>query len=157
MYAKGDSAASSHYWREEDKHVLSQVEDILGPAVLLPNKQTINVTSQGMLPFSDDLTNNAKNAMILPQLKSASLISIGQLCDDDCEVHMNRTKLVAVKNDEIILEGTRNYADGLWDIPVHKKMLTSSNYNQPRIHPGMYHTKKVQNANIITTPWKRPR
>ena len=67
VYAKGDSAASSHYWREEDKHVLSAVETIQGPAVMLPNKQKINVTSQGMLPFSDNLTEKAKNAMILPQ------------------------------------------------------------------------------------------
>jgi hypothetical protein len=53
------------------------VEQIKGPAVMLPNKKTITVTSQGMLPFSDKLSPKAKNAMILPQLKSASLISIG--------------------------------------------------------------------------------
>ena len=38
VYAKGDSVASSHYWCEEDKHILSHVKDILGPTVLLPNK-----------------------------------------------------------------------------------------------------------------------
>ena len=61
--------------------------------------------------------------MILPQLKSASLISIGQLCDDNCDVHLNKTKLVAIKNDKVILEGTGNYVDGLWDIPVHKQTV----------------------------------
>jgi hypothetical protein len=38
VYAKGDSAASSHYWHKEDKHVLSAVKTIQGPAVMLPNK-----------------------------------------------------------------------------------------------------------------------
>ena len=47
VIAKGDSAASNHYWQEKDIKVLSKIKDIIGPSVLLPNKDTIDVTSQG--------------------------------------------------------------------------------------------------------------
>ena len=39
--------------------------------------------------------------MIFPVLKSASLISIGQLYDDDCDVLLNETKLVAIKANKL--------------------------------------------------------
>ena len=56
--------------------------------------------------------------MILPGLQSALLISIGQLCDDNCDVLLNKHTLLTVKEKEVILEGTINQTDGLWDIPV---------------------------------------
>ena len=68
VMTKGDNAASSHYWREENVKVLSKIKDIIGPSVLLPNKNTIDVTSQGNLPLSKLLSPRAKNVMILPGL-----------------------------------------------------------------------------------------
>ena len=87
--------------------------------------------------------------MILPGLKSASLISIGQLCDDDCDVLLNKTKLVAIKDNKIILKGTRNYSDGLWDIPIYKRRISEQNYPDPSIHPGIYATNKLELANSL--------
>ena len=136
--AKGDSAASHHYWRDQDSHVLSTIRPSLGPSVLLPNGDKISSTKAGTLPLHSCLTDRASTAMILPSLKSASLISIGQLCDDNCEVFLNKTSLVAVKNDDIILEGIRNPTDGLWDIPVRKTTLHEFNHPLPPIHPGIY-------------------
>ena len=110
VMAKGDSAASHHYWRIEDAKVLSNIIDKPGPSVVIPNNSTIAVTSQGDLPISEKLSPCARNAMILPGLKSASLVSIGQLCDDDCNVLLNKKKLIAVKDNEIVLQGVRNYS-----------------------------------------------
>ena len=131
VMAKGDSAASHHYWRDQDSHVLSTIRPSLGPSVLLPNGDKISSTKAGTLPLHSCLTDRASTAMILPSLKSASLISIGQLCDDNCEVFLNKTSLVAVKNDDIILEGIRNPTDGLWDIPVRKTTLHEFNHPLP--------------------------
>ena len=78
IMAKGDSAASSHYWRDQDKAVLDNVKNCMGPSVLLPNNERISSTSRGQLPLSSDLSNEAKTAMILPKLTSSSLISLGQ-------------------------------------------------------------------------------
>ena len=54
--AKGDNAASSHYWRPEDKIVLDNIENCLGPSVLLPNNEKIALTEKGQLPLSDILS-----------------------------------------------------------------------------------------------------
>ena len=43
--------------------------------------------------------------MIVPGLKSASFISIGELYDDNCDVYLNRHTLLAVKDNEVILKG----------------------------------------------------
>ena len=39
--AKGDSKASYHYWRTEDKDYLADTKPFKGPHVLLPNAETI--------------------------------------------------------------------------------------------------------------------
>ena len=149
VMAKGDSAASHHYWREEDKKVLDNIESYSGPSVLLPNNSTIAVTSKGQLALSSNLSARAKNAMILPGLKSASLISIGQLCDDGCNVLLNDRKLYALKNKEIVIEGDRNPSDGLWDIPIFKTSISKQNYPAPHIHPGIYPSRSPAVLNSL--------
>ena len=69
----------------------------MAPSVRLSNKHTINVTSQEQLPMSEALSQRAQNAMILPGLKSASLISLGQLCDDNCNLLLNKRQIFAIK------------------------------------------------------------
>ena len=141
--AKGDSAASHHYWRIQDNNVLSDIIDIQGPNVVIPNNSTITVTKQGDLPLSTQLSPAARSAMILPGLKSASLVSIGQLCDDDCDVLLNKKKLIAIKNKKIVLQGTRNYSDGLWDIPIYKKTIQAYNHPMPPTNAALYPIRKI--------------
>ena len=100
----------------------------LGPSVLLPNGDTIAASSKGLLPISSTLSTQARTAMILPGLNSASFLSISQLCDDGCNIYLNKKIIIAVKDKEIILEGTRSYTDGLWDILAQKKI---NNRNKP--------------------------
>ena len=78
IYAKGNIAASQHYWREEDSTCLNTILEKLGPSVLLPNAESIQSTSQGQLPLSTKLSYNENTATRLLQLKKALLISIGQ-------------------------------------------------------------------------------
>ena len=105
VQAKGDSAASHHYWREKDARCLSNIQRCHGTSVRLPNNEFIPSTQQGLLPLSTKLSTRARTVKILPQLNSASLISMGQLCDDDCRVVLTKEHLVAVKDNEIILQG----------------------------------------------------
>ena len=93
IYVRGDSAASQHYWREEVINCLKNIIIKSGPSVLLPNAEAISSTSQGQLSLSIKLSHSAKTAMILPQLKSALLISISQLCDNNCDVFLNKEKI----------------------------------------------------------------
>ena len=82
--------------------------------------------------------------MISPGLKRASLISIGQLCDDSCTVLLNKRKMLAIKENQIILEGNRNYSDGLWDIPIYNKDIKKDSYPTPDIHPSIYISRKEE-------------
>ena len=146
VIAKGDSAASSHYWRQEDAQCLEKIQNFAGPSVLLPNRETITANQKGQLPLSSALSTRAQTAMILPQLKSASLISIGQLCDDECDVLLNKQHLIAIKDKKVILTGVRNPYDKLWDIPVQKHTIASQNFCMPNIHPAIYQKRQKETA-----------
>ena len=153
--AKGDSAASAHYWREEDSACLTEIQTAPGPAVTLPNNTTIRATKQGNVPINALLSSRAENVVILPSLKSASLISLGQLCDDDCKVLLDKRKLYAVKKNTLVLQGDRNKDDGLWDIKipyyeVYKKNLQTDNYHQPTTHAAMYTSSHTDTNNTYS-------
>ena len=108
-----------------------------------------------ILPLSLNLSETAKTAMVLPELKISFLISIGQLCNDNCNIILTKKKLYAVKNYDIILKGAHNLNDGLWDIPIQKRTITSTNYINPPIHHGMYLSSNRQhssNSVILKSP-----
>ena len=64
-----------------------------------------NVT--GHLPLSPNLATKSQHAVVLPQLKSASLISLGQLCDDDYDVDLAKADLKARKNNKLAFSGIK--------------------------------------------------
>ena len=118
MIAKGDSGATNHYLRDEHKILLDNVRTGLDrPSVQLPNNDVIEASSTGILNLHLALSVRAKEAHILPQL-GTSLISLGQLADDGCVIMLNKAKLCVFKNYKLLLTGTRNLRDGLWDIPL---------------------------------------
>ena len=116
--AKGDSGASQHYIANADKHLLTNITESDAQDVLLPNNQNITSTTTGILPLNPQLSPKACTANILPQLHT-SLISLGQLADDNCTIILNKKFLFVLKNFKCILSGHRNITDGLWDIPLH--------------------------------------
>ena len=64
------------------------------------------------------LSSQAKHAEIFPNLHP-SLISIGQLCDDECIVTFDKHKFIVSKNKDIIIEGYQDPTNGLWRFPLH--------------------------------------
>ena len=62
-----------------------------------------------------------------PRVKKPSLLSLGQLCDDECDILLNKNKIDFIEDEELILQGTRNMLDGLWDIPVSKIEIIGDN------------------------------
>ena len=82
VIAKVDSAATSHYWRKDGLHCLSEIQDYSGPSVALPDNTQITPAKQGLLPLPKELSRNTRTVTYLPNLKSASLLTTGPLCDD---------------------------------------------------------------------------
>ena len=72
----------------------------------------------GILPLHQSLTNRAKQVQVLPKLTNSSLLSIGQLCDDNCAALFRKHDLHVFKYNKLVLKGVRNYCDGLWDVPL---------------------------------------
>jgi hypothetical protein len=120
ILAKADSGASSHYFKPSDRTVLSALRSTpFGPTVMLPDSTNMQATHSGQLPLHSSLVPaTAKTAHILDGMTNSSLISIGQLCDDDCVEVLDKQKVQVFKRDACVLSGTRNKIYGLWDIAL---------------------------------------
>jgi hypothetical protein len=66
-----------------------------GPTVMLPHSTNIQATHSGQKPLlQHSFSAKAKTAHVLDGITNASLISIGQLCDDDCVAVLDKKKLL---------------------------------------------------------------
>ena len=79
IIAKGDNGASNHYFQSEDKAVPTSITTTIGPNVHQQDNTVLTTEGTGMIPIDDTLSLEAQKAMLLPRLKNASLISLGQL------------------------------------------------------------------------------
>ena len=126
IIAKGDSAASNHYFALRDADVLYNVH-FDGPptSVLLPDSSSLDSVVNGHLPLSSSLTPTSKKTPVFPNLQS-SLISSGQLCDDDCTVILDKRKLQAIKTMKFFQRGRGAHlvmACGIFHSPKHKRVF----------------------------------
>ncbi len=122
--AKGDSGTSQHYISESDKNILNFPTPATNQTVLLPNNQHICLSIHGTLPLSNHLSKTAQSAHVLPKLRT-SLISLGQLADDNCIIMLTKQHLKVFKHCRCILNGHQNAVDGLWDIPLQNSSYPS--------------------------------
>jgi len=80
---KADSGASSTYIRRNDQDILRNIRPTTtGPTVSLPDNRQIKCTAIGNLPITT-MSSRATQSYIMPDLHSSSLLSIGQLCDEN--------------------------------------------------------------------------
>ena len=82
------------------------------------------------------------------------MISIGQLCDGGCKVLLDEEHLLAFKDRLLVLEGTRNQEDGLWDIPLPQTTLQQYKHTPLPKHAGLYaaYLRPVQNNKTPMQP-----
>ena len=151
IIAKGDSGATSHFIRTADQACLTNLRARPGAPVTLPDKSIILPTHTGTLQLSTHLSNRAQQTTVLPGLQSSSLVSLGQLCDDECKVMLTKNYLFAVKNNQVILHGTRNPHDGLWDIPLPRPSSNKANdTNHTKTStPVLRYNHHTSQANVI--------
>ena len=126
----------------KDKHILHHLIKKLGPTVFLPNNESITSTASGYLPIPQ-LSPTSNTTHILPGLKSSSLLSLGQICDDNCIVQLTKSHLYVFKNNKIILTGYRNSNDGLWDVPLPQSIQQVPQQNITNRLPASNHHLNV--------------
>ena len=116
---KSDSGASNNYWRTEDMSVLTNVKNTMdGTTVQLSNNETISATRTENILLARIISAHAKKAQNFHGLHSDSLISLYQLCDDDCIAIFDNNEFNIIKGRKLILKGPSNKTDGIWDITI---------------------------------------
>ena len=117
--------------------------------VRLPNCTIIQNTHECYLPIKN-LPKEAILVRVFPQLNSASLLSIRQLCDAGCEATMNGRRLNVYLNNKLILTGPRNKANKMWEVTFNNTLdpiIPSSASNIPSAN----HITTIPSSAINTT------
>ena len=133
---KADTGATGNYIRTKDAFILkNSVPTSTGPRVRLPDNTILASTMTGHLPITT-LPKQATVSHTFPNLHSASLLSIGQVCDADCSALFTKHQLKVFDNKKkLVLTGHRNQTDGLWDVPVSSSSLQSPPIPAPMPSP----------------------
>ena len=106
---------------------------------------------KGHLPIAK-LPDHATESNTFKDLHSASLLSIGQLCDTGCSALFTKQNLKVFNDDkELVLTGQRNYSDGLWDVKLSSL--------QPAIPPppSPMSLPPAPSAHVILTKFDKPK
>ena len=117
---KADSGASHHSLKPKDSRSLLKMNRISNrPTDTLLDDIQLYVIQQWVSLLSNLLSTKAKMANILPPLVNSSLLSIGQLCDDNCGDILYKQTLYIFKEFQSILSGKQKYhTGGLWDVEL---------------------------------------
>ena len=115
--ALADTAATHHFLDQQAMQHCADVIPASGPTVIVANGGTIVPHSQCTLPLSTTLSSQAKHGYVFDDLRTGSLISLDQLCDDECIRIFSKYKLRILKDNKIIIEERRT-DNGLWEIPI---------------------------------------
>ena len=105
VYEKGDSGATTHFVFPEDACVLSNRDAQPGSLVTQLDGTIMRANGSGYLPLHCSISLRAKKAQILVELRSASLVELGLLCDNGCTIVLTDKDLVAIKNNSVVLRG----------------------------------------------------
>ena len=99
--------------------------------VRLPNGDKLQNTHECFLPIPQ-LPKGSITARIFPGLHTASLLSIGELCDAGCKATFLQYTLRIKYRKEIILTGVRNFTTGMWEVKLPQIVHAD---NSPKILP----------------------
>ena len=89
-----------------------------GVQARIPNGDNIQASHTAMLDWPNVPT-EAKDAHIFPAMSNnLGLVSVGKLCDQDCEALFKKDKVIVSRHDEILLTGHRDKKRNLWMVPL---------------------------------------
>ena len=94
--------------------------------IYLTNGDTIRASHTGILPNLPSISSTNKTAQICPANNNISLISVGKLCDDNCEARFNKNKCTIYKEDQVILTALRCHRTGIHVINLNEPKQLSN-------------------------------
>jgi hypothetical protein len=117
-----DTGATGHYLDTAAEQYCTDVEHTnTGPSVRVANSENIETTKSVIVPLAKELSTQAKLGHIFDGLQSGSLITIGQLCDDDCIALFTKYDVKIYEDEQVIIIGepTTPMASGI--SPWHQR------------------------------------
>ena len=135
-----DTAATKHYITEDKLKICNDLKNTIGPYITVADGRIMSPTKKAELPLPKEFTKNARTAYSYNNLKSGTLLSIGQLCDNDCIKIFSKYDVKIIKQDKIFIKGRRT-ENGLWNLPINGLNTTSD--QQPTIEPHTHVTNGV--------------
>ena len=115
---KADTGVSRIFLKQDDITKSDNMQQLIdGPITTLPNSGIVKAAHKGVLPLHDTFSDQAKEALVYPEITNESLLSIGQICNDNCLTLFSKKNIHIFKEDRLILTYIYSSSDGLWDIP----------------------------------------
>ena len=122
-----DTAATHSYFSEDATDYCENIKPSNGPHVKVANGNIITPTAQAKIKLYSELSDEAQHVYMFDDLVTGSLLSINQLCDDDCITLFSKYNLKILKNNKVIIEGKIDN-NGLWHVPLsHPRLDTKKN------------------------------
>ena len=124
---KYDTGSTVNYIRGKYNIILKNPKSkTTGLWVRLPDKSIIQLTLSGHLTLTK-LPSAATQAHVYQNIKIASLLSIGKLCDSGCSALFTKIKFTIFNSDNNhVLNGIRGIYDGLWCVTLTPSQPESS-------------------------------
>jgi hypothetical protein len=119
-----DTGSTAHFFQD---YPISNRRITTTPlAIRNPNGSIMYSSHEGEIDIPN-LPPAARTVHIVPDLKSHSLLSIGQLCDAGCVVEFTATTVIIQHNDIVVLQGHRTPETQLWHIEIPKAPIAQTN------------------------------
>ena len=89
-----------------------------GPTVQVANGNIIRPEFSATLQLSSKLSSRAQSAYIFNDITTSSLISMGQLYNDNCVTIFTKFDIKILKHNQVIITGLQDQTNILWNIPL---------------------------------------
>ena len=130
-----DTGSTSYYIQDSCQSLCTDNQKTTtGPKFRAADGNTMTTTHSVNIPRSTQLSKSATHGHVLDHLNFFSLISIVQLCGNDCADIFTKYHFLIIKDGHIIIKGTRNNTNGLWNIPIALKPITNTSGDPPQNH-----------------------
>ena len=125
-----DTGASGYYLKADAPHNLASWP-VATIQVKQPNVQILHSTKGCILALAT-LPEGGIESHIHTGLAHISTISIGKLCDAGCEASFNQHTMSVAKDEQVLLQGTRDVMTGLCRVPF--QILDRTTHQSNRLH-----------------------
>ena len=145
-----DTAASHHHLQKNAERACTKVHKSKGTHVTVVNSDDITPHSNAQIPLAPALLRKAQHAFFFYDLKKGSLLSIGQVCDDDFIAIFTKYDVKILKNNTFIIIVRQN-ANSLWNIPFKPTTAPPPNVITIKKSPQLLPSTQHQANGVVCT------